>query len=198
MGIAWKTGQSVFDYARFVDIIQKPGIVVLDEINRPLSSCNNILFPMLDEQRVLPVEIAAGKGMRSIPIHKDCVFIGLANLGLEYTGTNRLDPALVSRFFMAEVDYLPVEAEAKVLIARTGIEKADAKNIATVAAKIRQKAKQGDLSSSVSPRETLDAAEMVRDGFDLLTALKLVLLPQFEDAEEDGERQIVKALLMSR
>ena len=197
-GHRFENGESVFDYARFTEIIQKPGIVVMDEINRPLSCCNNILFPMLDEQRVLPVEIAAGKGVRSIPVHKDCVFIGLANLGLEYTGTNRLDPALVSRFFMAEVDYLPLDAETQVLVARTGIKHADAKNIATVAAKIRKKAKQGELSISVSPRETLDAAEMVRDGFDVPTALQLVMLPIFEDAQEDGERYLVKTMLMTR
>lgn len=198
-GHRFENGESIFDYARFTDLIQQPGILVLDEINRALASCNNILFPMLNQQRVLPVEIAAGKGVRSIPVHKDCIIIGLANLGLEYTGTNRLDPALLSRFFVTEVDYLPVAEEAKVLVARTGIEKADAINIATVAQKVRQKAKQGELSSSVSPRETLDAAEMVRDGFDATSAIKFVFLPQFDDSDqEDSERQTVKALLMTR
>lgn len=92
-------GVSLFDYSRFSEVIQKPGIVLLDEISRPAASCNNILFPLLDDRRVLPLEIAGSCGARNIPVHPGCIFIGTANIGAEYSGTSKIDRGLIDRFF---------------------------------------------------------------------------------------------------
>lgn len=95
-------GISVFDYAKFTQDIQKPGVVLLDELSRAPVTTNNILFPCLDSRRSLPVEIAGGKDMRAIRVHPECCFIATANIGAEYTGTMIMDRALMNRFFCNE------------------------------------------------------------------------------------------------
>ena len=78
-----ENGRSVFDYAKFSQDIQKPGVILLDELSRAPLGTTNILFPCLDSRRQLPVEMAGGGDVRSISVHPDCIFIATANVGSE-------------------------------------------------------------------------------------------------------------------
>lgn len=191
-------GVSVFDYSRFSEVIGKPGIILLDEISRPAASCNNILFPVLDTRRELPVEIAGSAGARNIAVHPECVFIGTANVGHEYTGTTKIDRGLLDRFFPMEIAYMTKEQEAKVLIHREGISAGQAGTIAHIAEITRHKAESGELSTAVSHRHTLMIASMVKDGFPLLKALEMGILPLYAGNKGEGERAEVKAILASK
>lgn len=191
-------GVSVFDYAKFTQDIQKPGVVLLDEFSRAPVTTNNILFPCLDSRRSLPVEMAGGDGMRSIAVHPDCVFIATANVGAEYTGTMSLDRALVGRFFPLELDYMPCTEEAKVLTKRCGIGAQDAANIVAVAETVRSLYAKQEISCSISTRETLQAGQLVSDGWTALEAMELTFLPLFEGSKTDGERSIVSKIFMTR
>lgn len=191
-------GVSVFDYAKFTQDIQKPGVVLLDELSRAPVTTNNILFPCLDSRRSLPVEMAGGDGMRSIAVHPDCVFIATANVGAEYTGTMSLDRALVGRFFPLELDYMPCTEEAKVLTKRCGIGAQDAANIVAVAETVRSLYAKQEISCSISTRETLQAGQLVSDGWTALEAMELTFLPLFEGSKTDGERSIVSKIFMTR
>ena len=191
-------GVSVFDYAKFTQDIQKPGVVLLDELSRAPVTTNNILFPCLDSRRSLPVEMAGGDGMRSIAVHPDCVFIATANVGAEYTGTMSLDRALVGRFFPLELDYMPSEEESKVLTRRCGISAQDAANIVAVAQTVRSLYAKQEISCSISTRETLQAGRLVSDGWTALEAMELTFLPLFEGSKTDGERSIVSKIFMTR
>ena len=193
-----KGGESVFDYAKFTQDIQKPGVVLLDELSRAPVTTNNILFPCLDSRRMLPVEMAGGDNMRSIAVHPECVFIATANVGAEYTGTMSLDRALVGRFFPLELDYMPCTEEAKVLSKRSGISSQDAANIVAVAETIRSLYSKQELSCSISTRETLMAGQLVSDGWTALEAMELVYLPLFEGTRNDGERSIVSKIFLTR
>ena len=99
-----KDGSSTFDYAKFVDDVQKPGVILLDELSRAPLMTNNILFPCLDSRRELPLAIADSEGPRSVKVHPDCVFIATANIGSEYSGTQEIDAALMNRFLPLKVD----------------------------------------------------------------------------------------------
>ena len=187
-------GNSVFDYARFVDDVQQPGIIVLDELSRAMPTCLNILFPVLDHRRTLPVEIAGCKDIREVKVHEECVFIATANIGMEYTGTNTLDKALANRFFPVEFDYLDIPNETAVLSKRSEINTDQAKLIATIAAKIRNLYKNSELSTNVSTRETLMVSDLVHDGWSLAESLKTILLPLYEDEE----RKKVLTVIMSK
>lgn len=191
-------GVSVFDYAKFTQDIQKPGVVLLDELSRAPVTTNNILFPCLDSRRSLPVEMAGGDGMRSIAVHPECVFIATANVGAEYTGTMSLDRALVGRFFPLELDYMPCTEEAKVLAKRCGVSAQDAANIVAVAETVRSLYAKQEISCSISTRETLQAGQLVSDGWTALEAMELTFLPLFEGSKTDGERSIVSKIFMTR
>lgn len=191
-------GESVFDYAKFTQDIQKPGVVLLDELSRAPVTTNNILFPCLDGRRTLPVEIAGGEDVRSIKVHEECCFIATANVGAEYTGTMSMDRALVNRFFPLELDYMPKDAEENVLIERCGVDLGSARNIVSVANVVRSLYKKSEIGCSLSTRETLMAAELVADGWTPIRAMELVYLPLFEGTMKEGERGTVAKSIMSR
>lgn len=184
-------GGSEFDYAKFTYDIQKPCIILLDELSRAPLSCNNILLPCLDSRRELPVDIAGGDGARNIKVHEDCVFIATANIGAEYTGTSTMDRALMDRFFMQEIEYMDSDNEAKVLARRCGIEEKDAKIIVETAASLRSLYGKGEISSTISTRETLGAGRMIADGWPVLEAMERNFLPFYEGSKEEGERSVV-------
>lgn len=184
-------GGSVFDYAKFTQDIQKPCIILLDELSRAPLSCNNILLPCLDSRRELPVDIAGGNGQRNIKVHPDCVFIATANIGAEYTGTSQMDRALVDRFFMAEIEYMDTDNETKVLSKRCSIEESDAKFIVETARTVRNLFAKGEVSCTLSTRETLGAGRMVADGWSVLEAMERNFLPYFEGTKTEGERSVI-------
>lgn len=184
-------GGSVFDYAKFTQDIQKPCIILLDELSRAPLSCNNILLPCLDSRRELPVDIAGGDSTRNIKVHPDCVFIATANIGAEYTGTSQMDRALMDRFFMQEIEYMDAENESKILSRRCRIEQADATLIVNTARTIRNLFSKGEVSSTISTRETLGAGKMVYDGWTTMEAMTYTFLPFFEGTKTEGERSVV-------
>ena len=191
-------GSSTFDYAKFAKDVQKPGVILLDELSRAPVTTNNVLFPCLDSRRVLPVDMAGGDDLRVIPIHPKCVFVATANVGSEYTGTMSMDRALVGRFFPLELGYMESEEEKKVLMKRHGISESDARNIVTVAATVRSKHAATELSSSLSTRETLMAARLISDGWSAQKAMELTFLPLFEGTKVEGERAVVMQIILSR
>ena len=192
-----EAGGSIFDYAKFTQVIQEPCVILLDELSRAPQSAMNILFPCLDDRRSLSIEIACGKGIREIKIHPEVTFIATANVGAEYSGTNSMDRALVNRFFTLELGYIPAKEEAAVLSKRTGITKADSDMIVKVAGNIRNLASKQEVSSSPSIRETLMVAELVADGWTLGQAMQMVYLPLYEGTKSEGERGTIYKTLSS-
>lgn len=191
-------GNSIFDYARFTVDIAKKGVVLLDELSRPSPITTNLLLPMLDKRRTLPVDIAAGAGARSIPLHAQCTILATANVGSSYTGTTQMDAALTSRFRIIDLDYMAPDNEIEVLCKRTEIKKTEAITVVATANNIRNVYSKGDLSSAISTRDTIAVAELVADGWPLVKALELCYLPLFPGTKTEGERATVVKILMSR
>ena len=193
-----KGGESVFEYARFAEDVQKPGVILLDELSRAPLGTANILIPCLDSRRTLPVEMAGGEGLRSVPIHPECMFIATANVGAEYTGTFSMDRALTGRFFPLEFEYMPEAEEAEVLKKRYSISASDALNIVAVARTARNLFEKQEVSCSISTRETLAAASLVADGWSALEAMEAVFLPLYEGTRAEGERSIISKAFLTR
>lgn len=185
--------RSVFDYSTFVEDIQKPGIIVLDELSRATPMTNNILFPVLDFRRELCVEMAGDRDKRRIKVHDDCVFIATANIGVEYTGTMSLDKALLSRMFPVELGFMPEATEVNFLIERTGIASTDAKLIVNRVNKLRRMYREGDVSAEVSVRDTLRCAQQVSFGRSIIEALTCAVLPMFGYDERDQVNRVFMA-----
>lgn len=189
-----KNGSSTFDYAKFVEDVQKPGVVLLDELSRAPLMTNNILFPCLDSRHELPLEIADSEGPRSVKVHPDCVFVATANIGSEYSGTNEIDAALLNRFLPLKVNYMPVEHEINVLIKRCGIIDTEAQTIVQFANLMREANKNGVVSMPVSTRENIAMGELIADGFTIKEAIELVVCNKYNDDELIDIKQIMMKL----
>lgn len=102
-----KDGKTVSEFrkSRFSDVIQEDSVVILDEISRASAQANNLLFPCLDFRRELAMEYCFDD-TTPIKVNDKCVFIATANLGSQYTGTHKLDRALLDRFMLIEIDPL--------------------------------------------------------------------------------------------
>ena len=94
---------STFKKSRFSQLIQQPGIILLDELSRASTQANNLLFPCLDFRRQLSMEYCF-EDQTPIQVHPNCVFIATANLGSQYTGTHKIDRALLDRFMTIRVN----------------------------------------------------------------------------------------------
>lgn len=191
-----KDGNSVFEYSRFVEDIQKPGVILLDEISRAPFGSNNILFPCLDMRRTLPVDIAGVNDNREIKVHPECVFIATANIGSEYSGTSELDAALLNRFITLQVDYLPSEIEANVIKVNYNIDNDIVYDIVNFANDIRNKYINGVISKPISTRETLACAELISDGFTFEDSIKFSMCEKFQKYGDNPEYNTVIGALM--
>lgn len=186
-----KDGKSVFDYADFVYKIQQPGVILLDEINRADQTAMNILLPVLDDTRVLRLDIGDAEERREIPVHPDCIFVATANIGSEYAGTNEMDAALKNRFLVVEIDDMPAEEEAKVLSIKCGISKEDASIIVKISNSIRDLYEKGQVSYKISTRETQAVGDLVHDGLTISESLKWIFCPKFSGTLTSGEKNLV-------
>ena len=191
-----ENGSSIFDYAKFVSDVQEPGVIILDELSRAPLMTNNILFPCLDNRRTLPLEIADSKSAREVKIHPECCFIATANIGSDYTGTNDIDAALLNRFMPLQLDYMPANIESKVLQVRTGVHAEVADKIVNFVNKVRSEYNSGNITKSVSTRETLAIAEMVVDGFSLIESIEFVISNKYMSSNYNNENAFIKKLIL--
>ena len=189
-----ENGNSIFDYSKFVEDVQKPGIILLDELSRAPQMAMNILFPCLDSRRELRIDIAGSNNIRKVKVHPECVFIATANIGAEYSGTQEIDAALLNRFLPLTLDYMPQNIEKLVVKVRTNIDESSANIITNYAVQIRESYKNNVISKSMSTREVLNVAELVADGFTIADAMNYIVLQKFQD---EDEQITVKSILMS-
>jgi len=165
---------STFIKSRFSEAIQKPGIILLDEISRAVVTSNNLLFPCLDFRRELPMEYCF-ENTEPIKVHPQCVFIATANLGGQYTGTHKLDRALLDRFMLVEIDPLSETEVAKAI--RTHCPKLDGEMILKMVntySKINQAHTSFTINFNLSIRHLKMISEMVADGFTLYDAFYII------------------------
>ena len=196
------TGGTKFDWAEFALAIQRPGVILLDEINRIPRGGSNILFSVLDNTRILHANGAKSTDNREIKVNPECAFFATANLGTEFTDAHEIDEALRTRFCaQVPLGFMDCKTEAAVLSARTGIDSDDALIIAQVATDIRSACRKGTLQYNVSMRETIYTAELVRDGLSVEDALEYGFLTHFErgltDDDPNSEWGQAKAIIGS-
>lgn len=190
-----ENGSSIFDYAKFVDDVQKPGVILLDELSRAPLMTNNILFPCLDSRRQLPIEIVDSHHDRIVKVHPECTFIATANIGSEYSGTNDIDAALLNRFLPIQLDYLPANIEMEIVKIRTKIDDDAATEIVSKFNTIRIAYKESRISKSVSTRELIACGELIHDGFTISEALDFVVCQKYLNNNYDNELNVVKKLI---
>lgn len=161
---------SEFKRSRFSDVIQQPGIVLLDEISRASASANNLLFPVLDFRQELSMEYAF-EDTTPVKVHPDCVFFATANMGSQYTGTHKLDRALIDRFMTVEVDQMTDADTREALIAAfPSISAAKIEKIVDIYTKINKEHDDFKIGFNLSMRHLKTIAGLVKDRFTIYDA----------------------------
>jgi midasin (ATPase involved in ribosome maturation) len=162
--------KSEFRRSRFSDVIQQPGIVLLDEISRAGAMANNLLFPCLDFRRELPMEYSF-HDTEPIKIHPNCVFFSTANMGSQYTGTHKLDRALLDRFMLVEMDGLKTE-DIKATLASEfpSIDEAQLTKLVSTFEAINREHDEFKISFNLSLRHLKTIAKLVSNKFTIYDA----------------------------
>lgn len=185
--------------AEFVRAIQtKNAIILLDEISRAHPDAWNLLMPVLDpKQRYLRIDESANT--ETIQVAEGVCFIATANIGSQYTATRVMDQALLDRFTIVEVDYLPKDQELVLLKGRVkGVDSKSLEALVAAAKDIRTAARAGEsITEGLSTRITIKMAELMYDGFSFAESAELAIYTQYSDAggaqsERSTVRQIVQ------
>lgn len=156
---------SEFRRSRFSEVIQQPGIVLLDEISRAGAMSNNLLFPCLDFRKELPMEYSF-HDTTPVSIHPNCVFFSTANMGSQYTGTHKLDRALLDRFMLVEMDNLKSEDIKDTLRSEfPTLDNTKLETLVNIFTSINQEHDEFKITFNLSIRHLKTIARLVSNGF---------------------------------
>jgi MoxR-like ATPase len=194
-----KESGTFFSESAFVKAIKTPNaIILLDEISRAHPEAWNILMTVLDAgQRYLRLDEADGSPI--VKVASGVTFIATANIGNEYTSTRIMDRAIMDRFVTIEMDLLDKTSEYELL--KFKFPEADDYSLmalSEIAHTTREliKTDVGKVSTIVSTRVNVEAAGLIYDGFSLMEAAEIAILPYFSnDGGLDSERTFMKQLV---
>lgn len=170
----------------FVVSIQQPGITLIDEVNRVADAVRNILLPLFDDSRAVTNPLTGQPVVR----HPENIIIMTGNIGLGFTGTYAIDPALMTRALTTTFDYLDTVAETALAISRTGVDADAAALFVRFADETRTRAKADDDFPPISTREVLAACDLVSVGLDVNTAAHQVII---NAASGEGGAESIRA-----
>lgn len=185
--------------SEFIRAIQTDNaIVLLDEISRAHPDAWNILMTVLDRtQRYVRLDEAPDAP--TIRVANGVSFFLTANIGSEYTGTRTLDRALQDRCQILEMDLLSKDIELELLtLLFPNVDKQTVDAVATIAAETRveYKSESSTINTMISTRNTIQALELIQDGFTLADAAEVVFYPIFvESGGADSPRSHVRKIV---
>jgi len=148
-------------------------------------------------QRYLRLDEADGSPI--VKVAEGVTFIATANVGNEYTSTRIMDRAMMDRFVTIEMDLLDKKSEYELL--KTIYSEADDYSLnalAEIASTTRDliKTDASKISTMISTRTNVEAAGLIYDGFSLMEAAEIAILPYFSnDGGLDSERVFMKQLI---
>ena len=199
-----ENGQTVYKEGLLAKAISTPGCIIhLQELNRPESDKTlNAIFSILDEQQR---KIWIDDAQRFVEVVPGVVFFATLNEGYEFIGTMPVDMALEDRFAVKmHLDYLPQEQEINLLILRCMITENKAREIVSLAHRLRSNVQD---TIQVSTRSLIAIGDMVRFNIPVVTAIKSTIAIEkdklesvlsvlhFGDDEVDGQGDTTYTIL---
>ena len=188
-----------FNESTFVQAIQtENAVILLEELSRAHPEAWNILMPVLDkEQNFLKLDEAEGQPV--IKVAKGVSFIATANVGSEYTSTRVFDRALSDRFTTIEMDVLNKDEEVELLtMLYPDINKKTIEALAKITHETRkdQESESPKLNTAISTRMSVEMGEIINDGFSLLEAMEVCVLPFYNlSGGVESEREYIMQLI---
>lgn len=187
-----------YEKSDFILAVERGDVILLDEITRLHPHLHNPIMAFLDGSNAVHLSDLN----ITVERHPQTVFLGTANMGVQYGGTHRMDWAMRERFpFTIERKWPPREVEIDILVSHTGCDRDGAAGLVGIAAKTRQMFESGgDLRSPISTRTLVSAAWMVASGMSEREALERTAVPLFDPdanglAGTESERQRVRSTI---
>lgn len=194
-----KNKGTFFSQSAFVKAITtENAVILLDELSRAHPDAWNILMTVLDEgQRYLRLDEAEGSPI--VRVAAGVTFIATANIGNEYTSTRVLDRAILDRFTTIEMEVLNDVQEFNLLKHMfPKVDEYELKAIAEISHHTREVSRgdNGKLTNMISTRASVETAGLIYDGFTLMEAAEISMLPFFSnDGGVDSERTYITQLV---
>lgn len=189
-------GKTVFVRSQFIDALQRPGIVALDEFNRVTPDIHNSIYTILDHNREVFVE----ETKETVKVHPQCIFIATENRGRSHTGIFMEDAAVEDRFEMVRLELPPVDTMASLLNKYHHIEQQHGLLLARITHKLNALYHEESLSKATGFRPAIAAAALIRRGQPLKTALKYSFVQRYSpdggvDSEQTTVLQVIQGYL---
>ena len=188
-----------FEESAFVTAIKTPGaVILLDEISRANPEAWNVLMPVLDVN-IRKLRLDEKENSPVIDVADSVSFISTANIGFEYTAARMLDRALADRFSIVEMDTLDKDQEMKLLKMKCPhLDPVINEALCDISFRVRMECERENskLSSIISTRTLIEAAEMSIDGFSIDEIAELIIYPHYSDeGGTDSERIYIRQLI---
>jgi nitric oxide reductase NorQ protein len=177
---------TVYRPSSFVEALGRPGVLLIDEVNRVRDDHRNVLIPLLDTTRRVTNPLTGGVVVRD-PL---CFVIMSGNRGLQFTGTYAVDPAFMSRSLVVNFDYAPADVEVKIATQSSGVDEATADLLVRFANETRIKSKNDPDVAPVSTREVMAAARLVAGGLSPDLAVRFAVM---NGSSDEGGTASVRA-----
>lgn len=198
-----KNTGTLFKESSFIKAIKTPNaVILLDEISRAHHDGVNILMTVLDDlQRYLRLDEKEDNEV--VKVADGVTFIATANVGNEYTATRVMDRALLSRF-PVKIEMNPLDKDTEFNLLKNRFNLTDdnqleiLKAVCEIADHTRKQVKQEDskLTNFIPTRSTVEIAELIVDGFNLLEIAETTIYPNFnDDGGVDSERTYLRQLV---
>lgn len=165
----FREGQgTVFVPTRFLEMLEQPGLIILDELNRTTPDNHNPIMNILDGNREVYVE----ELQRVVRVHDDALFLATRNSGRQHTGTFHLDHALEDRFQEIRLELPPRSAIAQLIPDKYSISEEHADLIANLTIKLNEMYIEEMLSKAMGMRPAFAAGALLSKGNSLDVALR--------------------------
>ena len=177
-------GKSHFVEGLFSKISQHPSVILLDEINALDPGKNFMLHQLLNSREFFVKESNRGEG-RTYRLHPDCKVILACNpTNGMYSGTNRINIALLDRLVIIEVKELSKPEIEKVI---PDFEHKN--NLIEFYVQIREVIKKENVKVVFSLRTVFKIIECLELGFDIGDAIKVSFLNSVKISGGDSTYQ---------
>ncbi len=174
---------------RFLEMLEQPCLILLDEINRTTPDNHNPIMNLLDGNREVYVE----EMRRSVRVHERTMFLATQNTGSRHAGTFRLDQALEDRFQEVRLELPPRPVVARLIQAQYPIPDELADTIASITVKLGELFDEGMLGRAMGMRPAYAAAALLHRGNPLETALRYAFVQRYDDEGGPESEQALAA-----
>jgi nitric oxide reductase NorQ protein len=158
--------------------VKEGAICYLDEIVEARKDSTVLIHSLTDHRRILPVE----KQGLILEAHKNFLLVISYNPGYQNV-LKDLKPSTRQRFIAIDFDYPDEEKEAEVIQHESGVDKAVAKSLATLGAKVRNLKHHG-FDEGVSTRLLVYAGQLIVSGVSHVRACDVAISRAVSDDPE--------------